>query len=261
MPRAVRIAKRKWTRDLLELVDTYGPVVRVAPDVLVYTGPEAWRDIYGHQNGAEARGEEFDKDPRLYRPRGTAASILTETRENHALLRRQLSHGFSEKSLRAQEGIVQGYVNLFISGLRERCVAAAGEGDEGPVAGTTKTAAFDMRHWFNFITFDVIGDLAFGEPFGCLEKGALDDRVSFLENSIQAVPQLYFLKELGLERYLAYFGRMILKSRKVSIEKTSAVLRRRMEMNRERPDLIEGLLKKQEDWVRSDRPIPWGLLL
>lgn len=249
MPRAVRIAKRKWTRDLLELVDTYGPVVRVAPDVLVYTGAEAWRDIYGHQNGAEARGEEFDKDPRLYRPRGTAASILSETRENHALLRRQLSHGFSEKSLRAQEGIVQGYVNLFINGLRERCVVV-GEGEKGAVAGT-KTA-FDMRHWFNFITFDVIGDLAFGEPFGCLEKGALDDRVSFLENSIQAVPRLYFLKEMGLERYLAYVGRMVLKSRKVSVEKTGAVLRRRMEMSRERPDLIEGLLKKQEDWVSSD---------
>jgi benzoate 4-monooxygenase len=30
---------------------------------------------------------------------------------------------------------------------------------------------FDALHWFNYVAFDVIGDLAFGAPFGMLEKG------------------------------------------------------------------------------------------
>lgn len=31
---------------------------------------------------------------------------------------------------------------------------------------------FDALHWFNYVAFDVIGDLAFGAPFGMLEKAA-----------------------------------------------------------------------------------------
>lgn len=31
----------------------------------------------------------------------------------------------------------------------------------------------DIVRWYNFTTFDLIGDLAFGEPFGCLRDGIL----------------------------------------------------------------------------------------
>jgi benzoate 4-monooxygenase len=32
-------------------------------------------------------------------------------------------------------------------------------------------AKIDCLHWFNYLAFDMIGDLAFGQPFGMLEKG------------------------------------------------------------------------------------------
>lgn len=32
-------------------------------------------------------------------------------------------------------------------------------------------AKIDCLHWFNYLAFDIIGDLAFGKPFGMLEKG------------------------------------------------------------------------------------------
>jgi len=32
-------------------------------------------------------------------------------------------------------------------------------------------AKVDSLHWFNYTAFDIIGDLAFGAPFGMLEKG------------------------------------------------------------------------------------------
>ena len=32
-------------------------------------------------------------------------------------------------------------------------------------------AHMDSLHWFNYLAFDIIGDLAFGAPFGMLEKG------------------------------------------------------------------------------------------
>jgi hypothetical protein len=40
-------------------------------------------------------------------------------------------------------------------------------------AASPTTAVVDMVRWFNFTTFDMIGDLAFGESFGCLEEGIL----------------------------------------------------------------------------------------
>lgn len=32
-------------------------------------------------------------------------------------------------------------------------------------------ARIDALNWFNYLAFDIIGDLAFGAPFGMLEKG------------------------------------------------------------------------------------------
>lgn len=45
--------------------------------------------------------------------------ILTADRENHARMRRLISHAFSEKALREQEGFLQQYVDLLIKGLKE----------------------------------------------------------------------------------------------------------------------------------------------
>lgn len=246
-PRAIRILRGKWARDLLAITEKYGPVVRVAPNELVYTSSDAWRDIYSHHNGAVTKGEEFEKDAKFYRTRGFAPHILSETRDNHALIRRQLSHGFSEKSLREQEPIIKGYVDLMMKQLKARCLPDATSGEKG--SAQPSKAVFDMRHWFNFITFDVIGDLAFGEPFGCLEKGEVDDRVAFLEKGLRTGGTTYFMKEIGMDRLTTWGFQKIASFRKDLVEKTSAVLRRRMNLNVERPDLIEGLLKKNEDWV------------
>lgn len=70
--------------------------------------------------------------------------------------RRNLSSGFSEKSLRDQEPILTKYFDLLIEKLRVNC--------EQPL---------DMAKWYNFITFDIIGDLTYGKPFGCLEDSKM----------------------------------------------------------------------------------------
>ena len=73
-------------------------------------------------------------------------------------MKRKLSHGFSVKALSEQEGIVHKYVNKLIKQINVH--AAGPKGDE-------------MVKWYNFFTFDLIGDLAFGEPFGSLNDGML----------------------------------------------------------------------------------------
>lgn len=280
------MARGRWTTELLPLTEKFGPVFRVAPNELVFTDPDAWfvflalphslspmlsrcgrtseqdftltnnpsrKDIYGYQNGALAKGEEFPKAAIFYRNRGVPPSIVSETRENHALLRRQMSSGFSDRSLREQEKMVMGYVDLLIKRLRERCMPVhdgdyAGKTEARPLCAASRTA-FDMRLWFNYATFDIIGDLAFGESFGCLEHGQATDRVSSIEKGLQAQSMNYALKLLGLERLVKWLVRSRAKFRRDNDKLTTAVLKRRMALKVERPDLIEGLLKKQDEWV------------
>lgn len=273
VPNAIKIARGRWNTDLLQMTDKFGPVVRVSPNELIFTDPDAWfvslrrppnkskflltdpsrKDIYGHQNGAVVKGEEFSKAAYFYRNRGVPPSIVSETRENHALLRRQMSPGFSDRSLREQEKIVKGYVDLLVEQLRKRCVPAQGGDDEGKAEGKPRDpvckTAFDMRHWFNYVTYDIIGDLAFGESFNCLEHGRAVDRVSSIEKGLQAQAMTNALKQLGLEGLVKWLVKSRTKFRRENDALTMAVLKRRMALKVERHDLIEGLLKKQDDWV------------
>lgn len=241
----------------LALPHSHSPMLsrcgRASEQNFTLTDKPSRKDIYGYQNGALAKGEEFPKAAIFYRNRGVPPSIVSETRENHALLRRQMSSGFSDRSLREQEKMVMGYVDLLIKRLRERCMPAhdgdyTGKTEARPLCAASRTA-FDMRLWFNYATFDIIGDLAFGESFGCLEHGQATDRVSSIEKGLQAQSMNYALKLLGLERLVKWLVRSRAKFRRDNDKLTTAVLKRRMALKVERPDLIEGLLKKQDEWV------------
>lgn len=55
-------------------------------------------------------------------------------------------------------------LNTFISQWDRLCASAPTSSPHG--------AKLDCLHWFNYLAFDIIGDLAFGAPFGMLAKGA-----------------------------------------------------------------------------------------
>ncbi|KAL4866519.1 hypothetical protein BDV12DRAFT_210446 [Aspergillus spectabilis] len=57
------------------------------------------------------------------------------------------------------EPIIRGYVDLLMQQLRKFAQ------EDAPVI---------ISDWYNYTTFDIIGDLAFGEPFGCLEGSPYD---------------------------------------------------------------------------------------
>jgi cytochrome P450 len=65
---------------------------------------------------------------------------------DHSRMRRLLSHAFSEAALREQEPLFNSYFDLLIQKLYEKVRAP----ENGKV---------NMIRWFNFTTFDLIGDL------------------------------------------------------------------------------------------------------
>ncbi len=137
--------------------DRYGPIVRVSPNELSFDNEAAWKDIYGSRSGHL----NFHKDPVHVGsvetiPGSTASTITMANDADHARQRRALSHTFSTKALLEQEHIIRFYIDKFSNKMKE--FAQAGT----PV---------DLVAWFAYCTFDVIGDMALGEPFGCMDSG------------------------------------------------------------------------------------------
>lgn len=152
------------------LHDKYGSVVRLSPNELSFNTVQAWTDIYGHRPGRL----DLAKDPihvGAVDPMPGVQTISMAGRENHARQRKALSYGFSKQALWAQEDIVQG----FVSKLQDNFDRYAQRGEE-----------FDIVKWFNFITFDVIGDLSFGESFGCLENGEYHFWIKMIFEAVKA---------------------------------------------------------------------------
>jgi cytochrome P450 len=222
--------------DILSLHQKYGDIVRVAPDELAVSHPDAWKDVTGYRK----TGEEMSKASWFFRPLpGEPANIVSAGREEHGQLRRQLSHGFSEKSMRQQEPLIQKYVDVLIAKLGKQCDGGA--------------ASLCLSDWYNYTTFDIIGDLAFGEPFGCLETSAYHAWVKGIMNSGRFSTMLQSLSFYPSFRNLLLH--MIPKSLRDAHETHKRLTRekmvRRMQVAKDRPDLIEGLLKKKDELVSS----------
>lgn len=141
-----------------DLHDTYGPVVRIAPDELSFIKAQAWNDIYC--GGVGNKG--FPKHA-AYRNAQTFESLFDASDENHSRLRRLLKTDFfSLGAARRQEKQVQAYADRLIAQLRMHH-SRERFGDCLPA---------DMREWYNFATFDIIGQVVLSEDFGCLDGRA-----------------------------------------------------------------------------------------
>ncbi|KAI7774892.1 cytochrome P450 [Diaporthe eres] len=138
-------------KQLLDLHNKYGPIVRIADNELSFILPEAWKDRNGHRSGGRL---ENMKEPLAIL--GNEHNLFGANLEDHSRMRRVLSHGFSMQAVLDQQPLISTHVNLLLQRLRERC-----EGGARPV---------DMVSWYNRVTFDIISDLSWGEPLGCLEK-------------------------------------------------------------------------------------------
>lgn len=142
-----------------DLHDRYGHAVRLEPNLLSFTDSAGWKDIHGY--GAH----NLEKDPGLHNvvKRGVKEpGIVQADAPNHARIRRQLAHAFSEKAMRDQEPIISGYVDTLISQLKD--VAASVE----------KT---NIMRYFQYTTIDITSELSFGTSFNVLHDARFRDWV------------------------------------------------------------------------------------
>ncbi|KAI0883029.1 putative cytochrome P450 [Annulohypoxylon maeteangense] len=139
--------------EMLRLHRRYGPVVRVAPNELSFNTAQSFRDIYGFRPGHKTFVKSIFYEGGSFAAKGVHSIVSERDPAIHAQMRRLLSHAFSNSSLLEQEELVTDSVDRFVRLIR----AKVGQ-------------RLDIADLFERMAFDIIGNLAFGETFGALEK-------------------------------------------------------------------------------------------
>ncbi|KAJ5382845.1 cytochrome P450 [Penicillium concentricum] len=209
----------------------YGDVVRIAPDELSFVNGEAWKTIYGSRPG---HGQN-PKDSRVYPPTAKGVpSIIQSNDEDHSRFRRTLSYAFSESSLKAQEPIIKGYVDLLIQRLHQNA--------------NNGSTPLDMVAWYNFTTFDIIGDMAFGEPFNCLQSSAYHEWISMIFSNIRYASYSNIVKRFPASKFLLGLitPARIVTQRNWHMELTKEKVKSRLSKSNDRVDFFSHILKHKD---------------
>ncbi|KAJ4415379.1 hypothetical protein N0V82_007374 [Gnomoniopsis sp. IMI 355080] len=219
---------------VLELHKKYGSVIRITPNDLSYQEPNAWKEIMGHRKAGQ---QENDKE--FYYRQPSLENIVGAYKDKHNMMRRSLSAAFSAQAMENQQPLIQTYINLFIQRMHEN---------------VAKGNTVDMVSWFNWTTFDIIGDLAFGEPFGCLESSSMHPWIAQLFDSVSFQ---VFGSELSRYPLIGAILPKLLppkfaKAKEARGQFAAEKVDRRIARG-ERPDLIGAMLKKKEHF--TDREV------
>ena len=229
--------------------DKYGEVVRYSPIEVSFITAEAWKDIYGHGH------KQFQKWQIPKQP-GEAGklhdNILTANDADHTRLRKSLAHAFSEKALRDQEPLMKVYIDLMIEKLKD--VAESRE----------KT---DMMKWYNLTTFDMIGDLAFGESFDGLKSAKYHEWVGLIFKSIKLLPFLRMALDYPviMKMTMALMPKSLTKAWDINNQYSRDTVMRRLnnEAQRGRGDFMDSMLqsRREKDGLTDNELVSQGRIL
>lgn len=213
----------------------YGDVVRVAPNELIFGYPEAFNDIMGHRKRGQ---EENGKDPDFWR--GSDLTLVGSNRERHARVRKTLSHGFSAQAMMDQEPIFRHYVNLLVEKLK---------------AAIASDPVQEITAWYNWATFDMVGDLVFGESFGCLENTRYHPWVKLIFKNIEGQAISTALSKYPLASALSKWmtPKEVLRDVQTHHEFIQAQVAKRLSLKEARPDFMESMIKGREKSVGGPR--------
>ncbi|OTA69378.1 benzoate 4-monooxygenase cytochrome P450 [Hypoxylon sp. EC38] len=230
---------------VLELHNKYGPTVRIAPNEVSFNTAQSWKDIYGHRAGHQVflKGTFYEGGSFSI---GGITSIISERRpEVHKGMRNQLSSAFSESAVADQEEIVAASVDKLV-----RKVGVRGSAEKG----------VDLTILFERMTFDITGDLAFGESFGALDNEKQHPWISTASGSLMLAPLIdAFSHYPTLARVFAVLMHRQFKKALADVkdnEKFSyEAVKRRRERETSRRDFLTRILQEKAIKGVSDRQI------
>ena len=129
-----------------------GSIVRIQPTHISFDDADAMVDIYGHNT-------KLMKDPFYDTFSGNEYKSIVGTRDRseHARKRKLQAAAFAQKSIVDMEPVVQDKVMKLCNVLDK--------------TSASFESTCNIRRWLNLFTFDVIGEMAFGESMDFLDQG------------------------------------------------------------------------------------------
>jgi cytochrome P450 len=157
-------------------------------------------------------------------------------------MRRVIDHAFSDKASRDQEPIVTGHIDNLIQRLHVQT--------SGPNQGQV-----DVVEWYNWMSFDIIGDLSFGQSFACLETQTYHPWVDTIFGNLKGITFMGACNRFTIPRYILPF--LIPKRIKQMMNDhwaaTTANVDRRLKLGTDRPDFMSPILRHNNDEKASLR--------
>lgn len=135
-----------------------GPIFRYAPNMIIINTADGARAIYSGPRTNVQKAPLY-----TYLHNNNAAGVASVIDKNsHARKRHIMSQAFSDTALRSLEPYI-------VANIKQWCdLLGTNTNGRKLEANNEWTKAKNMSQWSNYLTFDVLGDLCFGKPFGLL---------------------------------------------------------------------------------------------
>ena len=219
-----------------KLHDEYGPVVRINPDNLSFITAQAWKDIYGSIPGRGQLSKYHLYHTIRLSPTFKLPMSALNSHAEHARMRGLFSPAFSERAVREQESLITGYIDSLIQKLKK----AQSQG--GPV---------DLVRWYNYCTFDIIGDLGLGQSFGSLENIEYHPWMSNIFEGVKKVNTLIVVLAIPLVQVIMSCALMLypkaLEGQQVHREYTRDAVRKRLASKTEKKDFMSYISRPENE--------------
>ncbi|KAK7178815.1 Isotrichodermin C-15 hydroxylase 6 [Paraphaeosphaeria sporulosa] len=206
-----------------------GDVFRVSPNELSFASVTSWKAIYGPWPSGKST---FVKSPfyDMYGAGFNTGCIGSERNpRKHAQMKRTLLPGFSARALAEQETIVQSCVDNFIAQL-----------------GKNPEEGMNMTEWFEMVAFDILGEMAFGESFHCVDKGEPHFWQQMISTHLWAITVADNMRRYALVRWL---GEKLLPALTVGVQRkhtgySRARVASRLASKTDRKDFLTNVIDK-----------------
>ncbi|KAF6809469.1 Isotrichodermin C-15 hydroxylase 6 [Colletotrichum plurivorum] len=210
-----------------------GPVFRVSPNELSFGSPTSWKAIYGYPAPGKEhliKGEFYDIFGASYK---TGCIGSERDPAVHARKKRNLTAAFSARALAEQEPIVQACLDRFVDKL-------------GPLSRASGGKGLDVVRWMEMIAFDVLGEMAFGEGFGCVEN---EKHHPWMDLILKHLFEVTMVDNLRRIRVLETLGRWLLPSLTSSVREKHSMysrqkVQKRLDAEAPRQDFFTHIAKK-----------------
>ena len=213
----------------------YGKTVRIAPDELSFTSPEAWSQIYNSRPQLQKTQYHFAPSEAEKLPE----SMITANDAEHMRLRTLTGPAFLNAGINEVASVPEHFAELL-------CTQLADASKDG--------SSQNLVEWFLWTLNDVIGQLALDQEFECLAKRRLHPWPSFLLGALKQIAAVNQFRRFGVpvKLFQLLMTQEMKQARQGFLDTAKSAVDQRLQREKDEEDKIE---------LQNKRPDIVGLML